>query len=301
MSATPFARLDHLVLAVRDLDAAAVAYAAVLGRSPSWRGTHPAYGTANVLFGLDNCYVELLALGGDAPAHPVAAALASYLERRSEGLFALAFGSDDLAASHRLLSSAGLDPGPIADGVAHASDGAVRRWRSFSLSRTDARGVNAFVIAHEDGDAVPPAAPTAEPHAIVVGVDHVVVFSDDLAAALTLWTETFGIPERWRRELPERGTVNVGLRLGGVTFELVGPLGGDTGTRGERTWGLAFDVGDVDAAVARLRTSAVPVSEARTGLAPATRVCTVKRPDGLPTLLIEHQGRAGRTGPRSHA
>lgn len=294
MSATPFARLDHLVIAVRDLDAAALAYAAVLGRTPSWRGTHPAYGSANVLFGLDNCYLELLALSGDTPAHPVATALASYLERRSEGLFALAFGSADLEASHGLLSRAGLDPGPIADGVAHASGGAVRRWRSFPLSRMATRGVNTFVIAHEDRAAIAPATPTAEPQAIVTGVDHVVVFSDDLAAALTLWTETFGIPERWRRELPERGTVNVGVRLGGVTFELVGPLGGDTGTRGERTWGLAFDVGDVDAAVARLRTSAVPVSEARTGLAPATRVCTVKRPDGIPTLLIEHQDRARR-------
>ncbi len=295
MPATPLTGLDQLVVDVRDLDAHAVEYAAVLGRRPSCRGTHPAYGTANVIFRLNNCYLELLALGGDTAALPVATALASDLERRSEGLFALAFGSDELAASHRLLSSAGLDPGPIVDGMAYSSKGAVRRWRSFALPRNAARGVNVFVIAHEDPAAIPPAAPTAEPRAIVAGVDHVVVFSDDLAAALTLWTGTFRIPERWRREFVERGIVNVGLRLGGVTFELVGPLGGNGGTRGERTWGLAFDVGDVDAAVARLRTSAVVVSEARTGLAPGTRVCTVKRSEGLPTLLIEHQDRAERT------
>jgi hypothetical protein len=32
----------------------------------------------------------------------------------------------------------------------------------------------------------------------------------------------------------------------------------------------------------------VPVSDARPGLAPDTRVCTVKWQDRLPTLLIEH-------------
>jgi catechol 2,3-dioxygenase-like lactoylglutathione lyase family enzyme len=298
VSSLPFARLDHLVIAVRDLDAAAGAYAAVLGRAASWRGTHPTYGTANVLFGLDNCYLELLALGSP-PTHPVATALAAYLERHAEGLFALAFGSDDLDAAADHLRSHGLHPGPIADGEAHAPGGALRRWRSFALPRVDTRGVNVFVIAHEDRATIATAVPSADPRAVVTGVDHVVVFSDDLGAALRLWGETFRIPERWRRELPERGTVNVGLRLGGVTFELVGPLAGATGTRGERTWGLAYDVSDVDAAVARLRASGIPVSEARTGLAPATRVSTVKWPDGVPTLLIEHQARAGRNAPRS--
>ncbi len=102
------------------------------------------------------------------------------------------------------------------------------------------------------------------------------------------------IAERWRREFPERGTVNVGLRLGGVTLELVAPLGNAAGERGERLWGVAYAVEDCDAAVSRLRAAAIPVSDVRTGLAPATRVATVKRPDGVATLLIEHVGRAAR-------
>jgi hypothetical protein len=82
----------HLVPAVRDLDAAARAYAAMLGRTPSWHSRHPAYGTINVLFGLGNCYLELLALDAAPSPHPIAATLAGYLERRAEGLFAIAFG-----------------------------------------------------------------------------------------------------------------------------------------------------------------------------------------------------------------
>ena len=52
--------LDHVIILVRDLDAASKAYAALLGRRRSWRGEHPALGTANVLYRLDNTYLELL-------------------------------------------------------------------------------------------------------------------------------------------------------------------------------------------------------------------------------------------------
>jgi catechol 2,3-dioxygenase-like lactoylglutathione lyase family enzyme len=300
MPSSPFARVDHLVIAVRDLDASAAAYAAMLGLAPSWRGTHPAYGTANVLFGLANCYVELLALApGNAPqtAHPLAAALAAYLEGRADGLFALALGSDDLAATAARLRERGLTPGPLVDGQAEDDHGTTRHWRSFFLDRGETRGLSVFAIEHRDRSDITASVPTGEPSSIATAVDHVVIFSDDLAGALRLWCETFGVPERWRHEFPERGTVNVGLRLGGVTLELVAPLANSRGESGERAWGLAYAVGDVDAAVARLRAHSVAVSDGRTGLAPGTRVCTVKWADRIPTLLIEHSERE-RSGTR---
>ncbi len=302
---TPFARLDHVVIAVRDLETAAAAYGAMLGRAPSWRGRHPAYGTANVLFGLERCYLELLALAEPAPAHPIGATLAAYLAGRPEGLFALALGSDDLDATAAALVGAGFAPSPIAPGSATADDGSTRTWRTFALDRTATRGVTVFAIQHDlvgalpsrastaHGQrrlvgAIPPAPLTTDASSAVRSIDHVVIFSDDLAGALALWRDAFGIRERWRREFPESGTVNVGLRIGGVTLELVAPRGGEPGTRGERAWGLAYDVEDVDAAVARIRSASGTVSDARPGLAPGTRVCTMKWPDRLPTLLIEH-------------
>jgi catechol 2,3-dioxygenase-like lactoylglutathione lyase family enzyme len=57
-------RLDHVVIAVNDLDAAAATYGRLLGREPSWAGRHPEMGTANRLFRLDDVYVELLAPEG---------------------------------------------------------------------------------------------------------------------------------------------------------------------------------------------------------------------------------------------
>lgn len=289
---TPFARLDHVVIAVRDLDAATAAYAAMLGRAPSWRGRHPAYGTANAIFGLERCYLELLALAEPAPSQddsPIVATLAAYLAGRAEGLFALALGSDDLDATAAALVAAELAPSPIMPGSAEAEKGTTRSWRTFMLDRTETRGVTVFAIQHDDPAAVRPSPAVGDPTGAVRAIDHVVLFSDDLAGALALWRGRLGVPELWRREFPERGTVNVGLRLGGVTLELVAPLTGEPGTRGERAWGLAYDVGNVDAAVMRLRAAGVTASDARPGLAPDTRVSTVKWSERLPTLLIQHR------------
>lgn len=291
---SPFVRVDHLVIAVRDLVASTDAYATMLGRAPSWRGRHPSYGTANTLFALGNCYLELLARDATPSDHPIAAALAAYLERRSEGLFAIALGSDDLAATAAHLERRGLSPSPILPGEGHDGHDAVRRWRSFALDRAETRGLAVIAIQHDAGT-LPPARAAADEHAAVDAIDHVVIFSDDLTRALALWRDAFGIDERWRREFPERGTVNVGLRLGGVTLEIVAPLAAGTGENGERAWGLAYTVRDVDAAVRRLRAAALPVGETRAGLAPRTRVATVKWEHRLPTLLIEHVGRAVQT------
>jgi catechol 2,3-dioxygenase-like lactoylglutathione lyase family enzyme len=163
--------------------------------------------------------------------------------------------------------------------------GGTRATRLLPIART--RGVNVFAVQHTH-DGIPPSPWRGDPAAGVAAVDHVVLFSDDLENALRLWRDAFAIPERWRREFPERGTVNVGLRLGGVTLELVAPLGAAAGERGERLWGIAYVVEDGDAVVARLRAEGLEASDTRPGLAPATRVATVKWGDRLPTLLIQH-------------
>jgi len=287
--ATPpsFTSVDHLVIAVKDLAAAEAAYAALLGLTPTWRGSHPTLGTRNVIFGVTNCYLELLSPNIDG-TEPLALFLQHYLSDKQEGLLAVALGTDDLTAAARALDAAGLSPGEITPGEAVAENGATRRWRSVTLPPDRMRGIATLVIEHERRDAVPrAAAPPADPSA-AAAVDHVVIFSDDIETALHLWRDVLGIPERWRREFPERGTVNVGLRLGGVTLELVAPLGNAAGERGERLWGVAYAVADCDAAVARARAHGIDVTDTRTGLAPGTRVATVKWKDRLPTLLLQH-------------
>jgi catechol 2,3-dioxygenase-like lactoylglutathione lyase family enzyme len=289
-AAEPFTRVDHLVIAVRDLDVAARAYASLLGLQPSWRGTHPALGTRNVLFGLANCYVELLSPAATPPRHPIAAALAERVARKPEALFAIALGTDAPQVTADALRARGLTVASATELEAVADTGRTRRVRTFMIAGEHTRGVTVFASTHESGE-VPRSEPSAAPATTVSAVDHVVLFSDDLAGALGLWRDAFAIPERWRREIPERGTVNVGLRLGGVTIELVAPLGAARGDRGERLWGVAYRVADCDAAVARVRAAGIAVSDVRAGLAPATRVATVKWTDGVPTLLLQNDRR----------
>ncbi|HEY2389431.1 MAG TPA: VOC family protein [Candidatus Binatia bacterium] len=294
MPAAPFARVDHLVIAVRDLVAAERAYAALLGREPSTRGAHPGLGTTNVVFGLANCYLELLALDGTPPSHPLAHGLAAFLEGTPEGILALALGSDDLDETARALRAAGTDVGTETTVTTTVPAGGTRATRLLPIAREHTRGVNVFAVQHAH-DVIPPAPWLGDPAAGVAAVDHVVLFSDDLDGALRLWRDAFAIPERWRREFTERGTVNVGLRLGGITLELVAPLGAAAGERGERLWGIAYTVEDGDAAVARLRAQGGETSDARPGLAPGTRVATVKWRDRLPTLLIQHTSHTRHT------
>ncbi len=80
--------VDHIIIAVEDLEKASQDYALMLGRAPSWRGTHPDYGSANTLFRLDNCYLELLAANGEGWAGDM---VRGVFWRRKVSLYARSF------------------------------------------------------------------------------------------------------------------------------------------------------------------------------------------------------------------
>jgi catechol 2,3-dioxygenase-like lactoylglutathione lyase family enzyme len=105
--------VDHVVVAVRDLDAAAAAWRA-LGFTVSPRGTHSAHmgsGNYTIMFGED--YLELL--GVLAPTEHNAP-MRAFLETR-EGLDRAAFTTDDAAAGADELRAKGIEAvGPISFG-----------------------------------------------------------------------------------------------------------------------------------------------------------------------------------------
>ena len=57
--------LDHLIIAVQDLDEAEENYKKIFGISPVWKGVHKELGTANVIFNFKNTYFELLSASGN--------------------------------------------------------------------------------------------------------------------------------------------------------------------------------------------------------------------------------------------
>jgi methylmalonyl-CoA/ethylmalonyl-CoA epimerase len=99
-----FRRLDHLGLAVEDLEAARIRYVEILGFQELAREQLPEQGVEVLMLDAGNCRLELLApLGEDSP-------IARFIDRRGEGLQQAAFEVADLGAALSTLATHGIRP-----------------------------------------------------------------------------------------------------------------------------------------------------------------------------------------------
>ena len=281
-------RLDHVIVAVRDLASSCERYAALLGRPVSWRGEHPGAGSANALFRLENTYLELLTPRGEGGVGDM---LRARLDAVGEGVLGLAFGTPDADAFVASLRAAGgevTDPQP-----GHGRDqdsGALRRWRNAYLSQATSRGPLVFAIEHATpADLLPLREPGGPAESAVRALDHVVVMSKDIDATAALYGDRLGLRLALDRTFPQRGVRLLFFRVGGTTIEIGGSATAKPDPDApDDLWGLAYQVGDADAARARLARAGFDVTEVRDGNKPGTRVCTVKDgTSGVPTLVIE--------------
>jgi catechol 2,3-dioxygenase-like lactoylglutathione lyase family enzyme len=276
--------LDHVVIAVRDLDAATANYQRLFGRRPSWRGSHPEYGTANTLFRLDNTYIELLGPGSDRASDlPGLRALRHRLQTRGEGLSVLALGTQDIDAAVAQARQGGLDvPDPTDGSGVDSATGATRRWRSTRLTPASTRAVQLYLIQHlSPPEALPPAEASGDQRAAVHAVDHTVIASSDLSASLHLWRDLLGLDLRRSVAGPNNRTLHL-LLIGppGPMTSSILELAGETSPAHpdarDLLYGIAYRAPDVAALVERLRAGQVTVSDARPGRADQTVVADLK-------------------------
>jgi catechol 2,3-dioxygenase-like lactoylglutathione lyase family enzyme len=282
------ATLDHIVIAVGDLEAATEVQTRLLGRRPSWRGVHPTFGTANTLFRLDNLYVELLAPRGSGG---FAVPLAEWIERRGEGLFALAFGTPDVAAAALEFRQNGLSAQEPAEGLGtESTKGTERRWSTVFLPTAETRGITLFAIEHRSAaNLLPSAVPVEDEASAISGCDHVVVRTSDPDRSSDLYGRQLGLRLALDKSLPEWGMRLLFFRIGGVTVELAAPLATTERDGEDHLWGVSYRTKDVEAVRRRLVREGFDVSEVRSGRKPGTRVSTVNgEPSGVATLLITH-------------
>ena len=97
-----FGRIDHIGVAVDDLDEAIALYEGRLGMPVQHRETVEEQGVEAVLLGVGESHVELLRpLGPDT-------AVGRFLERSGPGLHHVAYGTDDIDAALVEVRGAGL-------------------------------------------------------------------------------------------------------------------------------------------------------------------------------------------------
>ena len=148
--------IDHAVVMVKDLDAAAENYRR-LGFTVSPRGTHSAHmGTGNYTIMFDPDYMELLgvltATEHNAPAR-------AFLDRQGEGIERIAFTAVDSAAGAEEIRARGFTPiGPtdferpvtLPDGTVSAA-----KFRTFMWPTAEAPGgVRIFACQHKTRETV---------------------------------------------------------------------------------------------------------------------------------------------------
>jgi len=196
--------LDHVILAVRDLEAGLEIWSRLLGRAPSWHGEHPGAGTANVLYRLQNTYLELLAPQGQGH---LGAWLGDHLEKHGEGVLGAAFGTADADACAAAWREAGLHPAPVEEGAGRdVHSGATRAWRSVRLPAGETRGARIFAIQHLSAtDTLPIARALGEEASCVHGLDHAVLRTADPEAALRLYGEQLALRLALDRSFPQWG------------------------------------------------------------------------------------------------
>ncbi len=271
--------LDHVVLLVNDIGAAATAYQTLFGCAPAWRSAGD--GADRVLFTFDNMTLELMSPKGFSVA---ADRIRAVIAEQGEGLASICFRTVDIAKTHRRLDRLALKPEPITDAESRdAASGATLSWKRTRAATEATRGVRLFFL--EMTNERPRSVPAAD--APITAMDHVVVSSADPERAAALYGARLGLDMALDRSHPDWGRLMF-FRCGDLIVEVVHRSDANADRAQDKLWGLSWRVADIDATRARLASAGIDMSEVRTGRKPGTRVATVRNGTcGIPTLLVE--------------
>ena len=275
-------RIDHLIVAVKDLEAAEDNYKKIFGHDPVWRGAHESLGTKNSIFNFNNLYFELLAANGKGAG---ASLVNSSIEENGEGLAGLVFGSDNIETTKQQLSSKGYELSGLALGEGFDEDaGKKRTWQSLFLPNEITRGLFSFAIEHKTGKLELLDRFTSD---CVHKLDHVVINTNDAEGFIQVYEKDLGIRLALDQTVEKWGGRMLFFRLNQTTIEVIARP--DEGLSKDSLWGLAWDVEDLEATHTRLTQLGIEASDVKEGRKPNTLVSTIKSNTcNIPTLFIQH-------------
>jgi hypothetical protein len=145
--------IDHLVIAVRSVEAATAELERVVGLAVTGGGRHEGMGTRNALAFLGDTYVELIGIEDEGvvrsnPAFAVGNAALVELEAGRQGLATFALAVDDVAAEVSVLREAGSSVSSPVAGARRRADGEDVRWSTAFPPRLGPEAPP-FLIEHE--------------------------------------------------------------------------------------------------------------------------------------------------------
>ena len=274
--------LDHIILAVDDLQDAEKNYKNILGIEPSWRGLHRELGTANVIFNFKNTYLELLSAEGEG----VGADLVNEsIKKNGEGLAGIVLNTKDISKASKKLKDLGFLVGDVLTGEGKNKDtNDIRNWKYLFLPQELTRNLFLFLIEHTKG-----ILPQDEkfPSGSINKLDHVVINTNDADGFINIYQDIFNIRLALDRIIEHWKSRMLFFRVNKTTIEVIEKK--DDKDPNDSLWGLAWEVESIKDAHERLVSKGVEVTEIKKGLKENTLVATIKsHTHNVPTLLIEH-------------
>ena len=274
--------LDHLIVAVKDLDEAEKDYKKIFGTYSVWRGEHKELGTANVIFNFKNTYFELLSAKGEGLG---ASLVNDTLDQKGEGLTGIVFGTADINKTLNSLTNKGYSVTEPSDGEGiNSNNKEIRKWKNLFLPPELSRGIFTFLIEHTEG-----ALPSLDkyPSDSVNKLDHVVINTNDADGFIDIYRDTFNIRLALDKVIEHWKSRMLFFRLNKTTIEVIERKNEDTSQ--DSLWGLAWEVESIEETHKRLTDEGIDVSPIKDGLKENTLVATIKsHTHNVPTLLIEH-------------
>ena len=274
--------LDHLIVAVSDIDEAEKNYSTIFGVEPVWRGDHAEYGTENSLFNFNNTYFELLAAKGDG----LGAMLVNHaLQETGEGLIGIVFGTDNLKETHQKLSDKGFLLADVSSGEgANFKNNKIRKWKNLFLPPELTRGIFSFLIEHTEGTL--PIVDRFE-SSMVNKLDHVVINTNDADGLIKVYKDVFNIRLALDKFVDEWKSRMLFFRLNKTTIEVIEKKNDEEPK--DSLWGLSWEVDNIEEAHKRLEKAGVEITPIKKGIKENTMVATIKsHTHNVPTLLIQH-------------
>ena len=274
--------LDHLIIAVKDLNEAEQNYKKLFGLNPVWRGEHKELGTANVIFNFKNTYLELLSANGEGLG---AMLVNSAIEESGDGLIGVVFGVENIKKASKSLIEKGFAITDISDGEGrNNSSNELRKWKNFFLPQELSRGIFSFIIEHTEGSLKKLG---EYPSDSINKLDHLVINTNDADGFIHVYQDIFKIRLALDKVIEHWDSRMLFFRLNRTTIEVVEKR--DEKESKDSLWGLAWEVENIKEAHKRLIDNGVEMTPIKKGLKENTLVSTIKsHTHNVPTLLIEH-------------